>query len=65
MTKKQLIQALSILNDEDKVLAVYKGKYTSEIDSKVTGIKIMFNEELPHAVIIVNELDEDVLLKAA
>lgn len=65
MTKKQLIQALAILDEEDKVFAVYKGKYTSEVDSWVTGVKIMFNDDSPKAVIIVNEMDEDALLKAA
>ena len=46
MTKKQLIQALSVLQDEDQVMACYKGKYTSEIDSCVTGVKIIFKQGL-------------------
>ena len=65
MTKKQLMQALAILEDDDTVLAVYKGKYTAEIDSWVSGVKIMFKGNSPKAVIMVNELDEDDLIKAA
>lgn len=65
MTKKQLLQALEFLGDDDKLLAVYKGKYTSEIDSSVVGVKILFTNDSPQALIIVNEREDDELFKAA
>ena len=65
MTKKQLMQALAILEEDDVLLAVYKGKYTGEVDSQVTGVKIMFKGESPKAIILVNEVDSDNILDAA
>ena len=65
MTKKQLLQALEFLSDDDKLLAVYKGKYTSEIDSSVVGVKILFTNDSPQTLIIVNEREDDELFKAA
>jgi hypothetical protein len=65
MTKKQLIQALSVLQDEDQVMACYKGKYTSEIDSCVTGVKIIFKQDLPQVIILVAEMDDEDVFKAA
>lgn len=65
MTKKQLLKALEFLNDDDMLRAVYKGKYTSEIDSSVVGVKILFTNDSPQALIIVNESEDDELFKAA
>ena len=65
MTNKQLLQALEFLNDDDTLRAVYKGKYTSEIDSSVVGVKILFNNDSPQTLIIVKEAEDDELFKAA
>lgn len=65
MTKKQLLKALEFLNDDDMLRAVYKGKYTSEIDSSVVGVKILFTNDSPQALIIVNESEDDEMFKAA
>lgn len=65
MTKKQLLKALEFLNDDDMLRAVYKGKYTSEIDSAVVGVKILFTNDSPQALIIVNESEDDEMFKAA
>ena len=56
MTKKQLMQALAILKDDDIVLAaVNKGKYSSDSDAYVSGVKIIFKQDFPQAIILVNE----------
>ena len=63
MTKKQLMQALAILKDDDVVLAaVNKGKYSSDSDAYVSGVKIIFKQDFPQAIILVNESN---LLEAA
>ena len=63
MTKKQLMQALAILKDDDVVLAaVAKGKYSSDSDAYVSGVKIIFKQDFPQAIILVNESN---LLEAA
>ena len=63
MTKKQLMQALAILKDDDIVLAaVNKGKYSSDSDAYVSGVKIIFKQDFPQAIILVNESN---LLEAA
>ena len=63
MTKKQLMQALAILKDDDVVLAaVNKGKYSSDSEAYVSGVKIIFKQDFPQAIILVNESN---LLEAA
>lgn len=65
MTKKQLIQALTILDDESKVYAVFNGKYSSRYDAFVTGVEIKFKGDFPEAIIVLNEVSEEELRKAA
>ena len=63
MTKKQLIQAIGILNDDDVILAaVNKGKYSGDSEAYVSGVKIIFKQDFPQAIILVNESN---LLEAA
>ena len=64
ITKKQLLKALSILDDEDMVMALYKGNYCGEYQSYVNGVKIVFENGDPKALILVKELDAEEL-KAA
>ena len=64
ITKKQLLKALSILDDEDMVMALYKGNYDGEYQSYVNGVKIVFENGDPKALILVKELDAEEL-KAA
>ena len=64
ITKKQLLKALSILDDEDMVMALYKGNYGVEYQSYVNGVKIVFENGDPKALILVKELDAEEL-KAA
>ena len=50
------MQALAILKDDDVVLAaVNKGKYSSDSDAYVSGVKIIFKQDFPQAIILVNE----------
>ena len=64
ITKKQLLKALSILDDEDMVIALYKGTYGGAHQSYVNGVKIVFEDGDPKALILVKELDAEEL-KAA
>ena len=61
ITKKQLLKALSILDDEDMVMALYKGTYGGEYQSYVNGVKIVFEDGDPKALILVKELDAEEL----
>ena len=57
------MQALAILKDDDIVLAaVNKGKYSSDSDAYVSGVKIIVKQDFPQAIILVNESN---LLEAA
>ena len=65
MTKKQLMQALAVIKNDDELQAVYKGKYTSEVKAVVAGVKIIFKDDLPVAIILLNEVEPNDIFAAA
>ena len=52
------------MDNEDMVMALYKGTYGGEYQSYVNGVKIVFEDGDPKALILVKELDAEEL-KAA
>ena len=58
MTKKQLLQALSILNEDDVVTAQFHSKY-SVYPADVRGVNIEFKNNVPQALLLMNEILDD------
>ena len=47
MTKKQLLQALSIVEEDAEVTAIFQGKYSTRYPALVNGINIVFINRTP------------------
>lgn len=59
MTKKQLLQALSLLNEEDQINAVFQGKYSTKYPADVRGVNIVFENNAPKASLLLHEIVEE------
>ena len=56
MTKKQLLQALSIVEEDAEVTAIFQGKYSTRYPALVNGINIVFINSTPQAELLLSEL---------
>jgi len=65
MTKKQILQALSILNDNDEVAVVFQDKYDSKHIASTNGVSITFSNNSTKLSIVTKELTEEELSKVA
>ena len=54
MTKKQLLQALSIVEEDAEVTAIFQGKYSTRYPALVNGINIVFINSTPQAELLLS-----------
>ena len=59
ITKKQLLQALSVLEDDAEIIAVFQGKYSIKYPSVVEGVNIIFTDNTLKASLMVKEVLEE------
>ena len=56
MTKKQLLQALSIVEEDAEVTAIFQGKYSTSYPAFVYGFIIVFINSAPQAELLLSEV---------
>lgn len=65
MTKKQLLQALSIVDEDASIYALFKGRYANDYEAQIVGVKITFKENVVETILLINELESSEISKAA
>lgn len=65
MTKKQLLQALSIVDDDTNISAVFNGRYANDYEAQIVGVKITFKENAVETILLINEVESSEISKAA
>ena len=59
MTKKQLLQALSIVEEDAEVTAIFLGIYLTRYPALVNGINIVFINSTPQAELLLSEVGHE------
>lgn len=60
MTKKQLLKALSLIDDDAVVVATFEGKYSTKYKASLYGVNILLDDDKLKASLLVHEdLDEE------
>lgn len=59
MTKKQLLKALSLVEDDAVIVAVFEGKYFTKHKAALYGVNIVLDNDQLNASLLVHEMLED------